>query len=93
MHSAVFPIELCNRVIKYYSFVDDLIFDPFAGSGTLGLAAVNLNRNFFLTEKESKYINRMKEDLVESSRLFDQKNNKANFINIKDFISLTNRKI
>ena len=93
VHSAVFPIELCNRVIKYYSFVDDLIFDPFAGSGTLGLAAVNLNRNFFLTEKESKYINRMKEDLVESSRLFDQKNNKANFINIKDFISLTNRKI
>ncbi len=93
VHSAVFPIELCNRVIKYYSFVDDLIFDPFAGSGTLGLAAVNLNRNFFLTEKESKYINRMKEDLVGNSRLFDQKNNKPNFINIKDFISLTNRKI
>ncbi len=87
IHSAVFPIELCNRVIKYYSFVDDLIFDPFAGSGTLGLAAINLNRNFFLTEKEPKYIYRMKEDLM-NNNLFDSKNNQPNFIDIKNFISL-----
>lgn len=93
VHSAVFPIDLCNRVIKYYSFVEDLIFDPFAGSGTLGLAAANLNRYFFLTEKESKYIDRMKEDLIKMSGLFDKKNNKPNFINIKDLISLTNKKI
>lgn len=92
VHSAVFPIELCNRVIKYYSFVDDLIFDPFAGSGTLGMAAVNLNRYFFLTEKEPKYISRMKEDLIKSGSLFE-KNNKPNFIDIKDFISLTKGKI
>ncbi|KKR53078.1 MAG: hypothetical protein UT90_C0015G0015 [Parcubacteria group bacterium GW2011_GWA1_40_21] len=93
VHSAVFPIELCNKVIKYYSFVDDLIFDPFAGSGTLGLAAINLNRHFFLTEKESKYISRMKEDLIRNSNLFDKKNNQPNFIDIKNFISLNNRKI
>jgi len=43
VHSAVFPIELCNRIIKFYSFVGDLILDPFAGSGTLGRAAINLN--------------------------------------------------
>ena len=52
-HSAVFPLDLCRRVIKYYSFVDDLVFDPFAGSGTLGRAAISLNRYFFLIEKES----------------------------------------
>ncbi|OGG42054.1 restriction endonuclease subunit M [Candidatus Jorgensenbacteria bacterium RIFCSPLOWO2_01_FULL_45_25b] len=89
VHSAVFPIELCNKVITYYSFVEDLIFDPFAGSGTLGLAAVNLNRHFFLTEKESKYINRMKEDLIKGRRLFDSKNGQPNFVDIKNFISLT----
>jgi DNA modification methylase len=50
IHSAVFPLELCNRVIKYYSYVEDLVFDPFAGSGTLGRAAINLNRFYFLTE-------------------------------------------
>lgn len=89
VHSAVFPIELCNRVITYYSFVEDLIFDPFAGSGTLGMAAVNLNRHFFLTEKELKYVNRMKEDLNKNSNLFDSKNNQPNFVDIKNFISLT----
>lgn len=86
VHSAVFPIELCNRVIKYYSFINDLIFDPFAGSGTLGKASINLNRNFFLTEKEPKYINRMKEDLI-------LKNNQTKFINIKNFIKITEEKI
>ncbi len=93
VHSAVFPIELCNRVVKYYSFVDDLIFDPFAGSGTLGLAAANLNRNFFLTEKEPKYVDRMREDLIRNNNLFDLKNSQPNFINIKNFILLTKQEI
>jgi len=88
VHSAVFPMELCNRVIKYYSFVDDLIFDPFAGSGTLGRAAANLSRSFFLIEKEAKYVNRMKEDLIKKEDLFNQKNNQPNFINIKSFIDI-----
>ena len=89
IHSAVFPIELCNRVIKYYSFVDDLIFDPFAGSGTLGRAAVNLDRKFFLTEKEPKYIERMKEDLIKTKNLFSSKNNQPNFLDIKTFVLLS----
>lgn len=93
VHSAVFPIELCNRVIKYYSFVDDLIFDPFAGSGTLGLAAVNLNRHFFLTEKESKYIARMKEYLIKNISLLNPKNNQPNFVDTKTFISSSKEKI
>lgn len=90
IHSAVFPKELCDRVIKYYSFVDDLVFDPFAGSGTLGKAAIRLNRNFFLTEKEEKYIDRMKQDLQKSSGLFEQGKNDTNFIDLNNFISLTN---
>jgi len=93
IHSAVFPVELCNRVIKYYSFVEDLIFDPFAGSGTLGLAATNLNRYFFLTEKEPKYVNRMKEDLVKSDSLFSSQKKQPKFINLDDFILSTKRKI
>ncbi|MCD8479714.1 MAG: site-specific DNA-methyltransferase, partial [Candidatus Cloacimonetes bacterium] len=49
-HTAVFPIELCNRVIDFYSYVGDLVFDPFGGSGTFGRAAVNKKRRFLLTE-------------------------------------------
>lgn len=63
VHSAVFPIELCKRVIKFYSYQGDLVFDPFAGSGTFGKAARNLQRSFFLTEQEKRYVERMKEGL------------------------------
>lgn len=93
VHSAVFPMELCNRVIKYYSFVDDLIFDPFAGSGTLGRAAANLNRNYFLTEKEAKYVARMKEDLIKKEDLFSSKSKQPNFIDIKNFINIIKENI
>lgn len=93
IHSAVFPIELCNRVIKFYSFVGDLVFDPFAGSGTLGRAAANLDRHFFLTEKEAKYINRIKEELCKANNLFSSKNNQPRFCDIKTFIALSNEKI
>ena len=62
-HSAVFPRELCDRVVKFYSFKGDLVFDPFAGSGTLGRSAKNFGRFFFLTEQQRKYINRIKETM------------------------------
>jgi len=52
VHSAVFPVELCKRVVQYYSYVGDLVFDPFGGSGTLGRTAKSLDRLFFLTEKD-----------------------------------------
>jgi len=92
VHTAVFPIELCNRVIKFYSFVGDLIFDPFAGSGTLGRAALSLNRNFFLTEKEAKYIDRIKEELSKCGNLFNQLE-QPKFVNLDQFISLSKEKI
>jgi DNA modification methylase len=63
VHSAVFPVELCNRVIKYYSFTGDLVFDPFAGRGTVGKAAQVLERQFFLTEKDPVYFQTIKKNL------------------------------
>jgi len=93
VHSAVFPIELCNRVIKYYSFVDDLVFDPFAGSGTLGRAAANLDRHFFLTEKEPKYVDIMREDLIKNKKFLNSENGKPNFLDIKTFASLSKQNI
>lgn len=60
VHSAIFPYDLCKRVIEYYSFIGDLIFDPFGGSGTLGRTAKSLNRKFFMTEKDPRYFDYMK---------------------------------
>ena len=59
-HPAVFPTELASRVIQFYSFKGDLIFDPFAGSGTVGRVAIDHERYFFLCEKEPEYIGYMK---------------------------------
>ena len=70
IHSAVFPVELCQRVVEYYSFKGDLIFDPFGGSGTLGRTAKSLERSFFLTEKEAKYFEYMK-TLQKESDMFE----------------------
>jgi site-specific DNA-methyltransferase (adenine-specific)/modification methylase len=56
IHSAVFPIELAETIIKNFSKERDLILDPFAGSGTVGLACLNLNRDFILIEKEPEYV-------------------------------------
>ena len=38
-HPATFPIELAERVVRLYSFVGDLIVDPFSGTGTTTVAA------------------------------------------------------
>ncbi|MFQ5419858.1 MAG: DNA-methyltransferase [Anaerolineae bacterium] len=59
-HPAIFPEELAAKVIQYYSFVDDVALDPFAGSGTVGLAAAKLKRRFVLIDKEPKYIDIMR---------------------------------
>lgn len=84
VHTAVFPLELCNRVITFYSYKGDLVFDPFGGSGTFGKAAYNLGRYFFLTEQEPKYIERMKSDLGKPN-LFDGR--KTRFLTLKEFIA------
>jgi DNA modification methylase len=55
-HPAIFPPELVERVIKYYSFEGDVVLDPFAGSGTLGRVASQLQRRFVLSEMDPDYI-------------------------------------
>lgn len=55
-HPAVFPQELAEKVITYYSFKNDVIMDPFGGTGTTAKAAVKLERRFVTFEMEPKYI-------------------------------------
>jgi site-specific DNA-methyltransferase (adenine-specific) len=45
-HPAPFSIPLAERVIKLYSYVDDVVLDPFVGSGTTCLAAKINNRHY-----------------------------------------------
>ncbi len=60
IHPATFPLELAEKVIKYYSFERDVVLDPFGGIGTTAKAAIKLNRRFVMSEIEEKYIENMK---------------------------------
>lgn len=55
-HPAIFPDELVNKVITYYSFKNDVVLDPFAGIGTVGRVAAKLDRRFVLIEQDPKYV-------------------------------------
>lgn len=81
IHSAVFPVELCKRVVQYYSYNGDLVFDPFGGSGTVGKTAKSLDRYFFLTEKDEDYFNYMQSK--KSNVMFDKHPTK--FLPITEF--------
>ena len=88
VHTAVFPIKLCERIIKYYSFKGDLVFDPFAGSGTFGQAAKKLDRYFFLTEKEYKYFTYMKTVFPEEKELFEKNKLESVFLTLSEYIKV-----
>ena len=55
-HPAEKPIELLEQFIKKSSKENDTILDPFAGSGTTGVACKMLGRNYILIEKEPGYV-------------------------------------
>lgn len=84
VHTAVFPVELCKRVIQYYSYKGDLIFDPFAGSGTVGRTAKSLGRSFFLTEKDANYFDYMQSKVQKKTSLFSE--NSTKFLTLEEFI-------
>ena len=82
-HSAVFPIELCNKIIAYYSMVGDLVFDPFGGSGTMAKSAVGLGRSFLLTEIDNEYYENMKDSILQDNN-YNQ--HKVGFLKSDEFL-------
>lgn len=55
-HPAPFPIELPHRLINLYSYEGDVILDPFCGSGTTCIAALQNNRNYIAYDINEEYI-------------------------------------
>ena len=56
-HPTQKPMELLNRIILASTDEDDLILDPFNGSGTTGIVANKLNRKYIGIESEKEYLN------------------------------------
>lgn len=63
-HPAVFPDELAEKVIQYYSFVNDVVLDPFGGSGTVAKVASRIGRRFVHVELNSAYMDNFKKDIT-----------------------------
>jgi len=65
-HPAPFPVELAKRFINLYSFKNDLILDPFIGSGSTAIAAKLLYRDYIGYELNPEYVeiakNRLKNE-------------------------------
>lgn len=54
-HPAPFPIEVAERLIRMFSFVDDVVLDPFTGTATTQMAALYCGRNSIGIEIEPSY--------------------------------------
>jgi DNA modification methylase len=54
-HPAPYPKELSDKLIRYYSYVDDLVLDMFMGSGTTAISSKELHRNYIGFELNNTY--------------------------------------
>jgi DNA modification methylase len=69
IHEAMFPLELPLRCIKLFTDPGDIVLDPFMGSGTTAIAAIQLNRKYIGIDKEQKSVSlamkRIKKSLLQ----------------------------
>jgi DNA modification methylase len=55
-HPAPFPLELPRRLIQLYTFEDEIVLDPFMGSGQTAIAALKSRRHYVGYEIDQKYV-------------------------------------
>lgn len=82
-HPAIFPNELAEKVIKYYSFVNDVILDPFGGIGTTAKSAATLGRRFYSIELNENYVKETLRDLNKKQNLLNN-NYQYEFLDLSD---------
>lgn len=55
-----------QKLVKIHSDEGDIVFDPFMGSGSVGVACVNTNRGFIGIEIDDKYFNIAEQRIVKN---------------------------
>jgi site-specific DNA-methyltransferase (adenine-specific) len=76
-HPAPFPVELPHRLIRLYTFEEEVILDPFIGSGQAAIAAIKANRHYVgydISEEYTKLAERRIKEYLSTSKsptLFD----------------------
>lgn len=71
-HPAIFPNDLAEKVIKYYSFKNDVVLDPFGGIGTTAKSAAKLERRFYSIELNDDYVDATLEDFASMRNMFNE---------------------
>lgn len=63
-HPAPYPVELARRIIRMFSFKGDCVLDPFGGTGSTAVAALELGRNSKTVDIEPQYVDAIIERLA-----------------------------
>jgi DNA modification methylase len=71
-HPVPFPEELARRVIKLFSYRNDVILDPFCGSGTTPFVAKMLNRRYIGIDNSKKYVKFARDRIESASDIFTE---------------------
>lgn len=70
IHKTVKPLQLCEHIIRLTSFSKDaVILDPFMGSGTTAVAAVNLKLNYIGIDNNQEYVDIAKKRIKEAQKV------------------------
>jgi site-specific DNA-methyltransferase (adenine-specific) len=67
-HPAPYPLEIPRRLIRMFSFVGDTVLDPFSGTGTTALAALEMGRHSISVDVDPSYVE-LTEQRVRSSEV------------------------
>lgn len=76
-HPTQKPLALCDRIVKHFSNPADLIFIPFAGSGSECVSCLANNRNFLATEITLKYMEIANKRLKSTQPKIETEENRA----------------
>ncbi|MFX0171693.1 MAG: DNA methyltransferase [Candidatus Hodarchaeota archaeon] len=94
-HPAIFPDELVFWIVRFYSYIGDIVLDPFAGSGTVGKICQDNKRNFFLAEIDKEYFKILRKQLSkpEGGLIKTKKPRFFKYDEFKDLVKKFNEKI
>lgn len=72
-HSAAYPVELPTWFIKLFTKKDDVVLDPFVGSGTTAVASLLLGRKYLGVEKYKEYYDEAQKNIAEAKKVKSSK--------------------
>lgn len=90
IHPAIFPTELIERVILLNTLEGNLILDPFIGSGSSGISAIETRRNFIGIEYNENFYDLIKNRFISETKLSNDSIKRIN--NTMIFPSIDSRK-